>query len=59
MLTEKYQPQRLDKKLSKYTKHRYLVRKIEYYDDEAIKYLKSELEETVAERVKLNHRKRK
>ena len=40
--------------LSKYSKHNKSVGEIEYYYDDTINYLKSELEETIAERVKLN-----
>ena len=40
--------------LRNYLKHRKLVEEIEYYDDETIKYLESEPEETIAKRVKLN-----
>ena len=40
--------------LSKYTKHSKSVCEVEYYYDEIFKYLKSEPEESTAERVKLN-----
>ena len=45
--------------LTKYSKHSKSDAEIEYYYDEAIKYLKSEPEETIDERVKLMPRKRK
>ena len=40
--------------LSKHPNYSKSVGEIEYYYDEAIKYLKSDLEETIAKRVKLN-----
>ena len=43
--------------LRNYLKYRKLVGEIEYYDDETIKYLESESEETIAKRVKLKSRK--
>ena len=55
----KNQPQRLDKALSNYCKRSKSVGEIEYYYDEARKYSKSEPEEDIAERVKLNTWKRK
>ena len=58
-LTKRYQPQRLDTVLSKYSKHSISVGGIEYYYDEAIKHSQSEPEETIAERVTLNPQKEK
>ena len=51
MLTEKYQPQRPDKVLSKYSKLSKSVREIEGHFNELSKCSKSLLEETIAERV--------
>ena len=45
--------------LSKYSKHNKSVVEIEYYYDDTINYLKSELEETIAERVKLNRQNKR
>ena len=50
----RYQPQILDKMLSKYSKHSKPVGEIVYYYDGAIKYSNSDLEETIAEIVELN-----
>ena len=49
----------MNKVLSKHPNYSKSVGEIEYYYDEAIKYLKSDLEETIAKRVKLNPGKRK
>ena len=43
-LTKIYQPQRLNRMLSKYLKHVKSVGEMEYYYDQAIKYLKAEPE---------------
>ena len=58
-LTKKYQPQRLDKVLNKYSKHSKLFRDSEDQFNELCKYSKSPSEETTAERVKLMPQKRK
>ena len=58
-MTKKCQSQRLDKVLRKYSKHNISVGVIKYYYDETIKHSKSETKESIAERVKLNPRKRK
>ena len=57
--TKKYQPQRLDKVLNKYSKHSKLFRDSEDQFNELCKYSKSPSEETTAERVKLMPQKRK
>ena len=51
-LVDKYQPQRLDKALSKYSKHSRSVQEIEDQLNQLSKYLKSQLKETITERVK-------
>lgn len=55
-LIRKYQSQRLDKKLNKYSKHSKSVGEIENYYNATVKYLKSEQEKTIPETLKLNTR---
>ena len=52
-----FNPQRLDKVLSKYSKCSISVGEIEDQYEELMKYLESLLEETIAERVKLERQK--
>ena len=52
-LTDKYQPQRLDNALSKYSKQSRSVQEIQDQLNQLSKYLKSQLKETIAERAKL------
>lgn len=58
-LNEKYQHQRLNKVLSKYSKHSQSVTEIEDLYKELNKYSKSTPEVTIAEKLKLMPRKRK
>ena len=58
-LSQKYQPQRLDKLLSKYSNHTKSDRQIEDHYHEVSKYSKSLPEETIEETVKLMPGKRK
>ena len=57
-MAEKVQHHILDKVLSKHSKHSKSVWEIEYQFYELCKYLKSQPDETTAERVKLMPRKR-
>ena len=52
-LTEKYQPQRLDKVISRQTNHNISVDEIKDQYEKQSKHLISQLEEAIAERVKL------
>ena len=58
-LTLKHQPQRLDKVLRKHSKRKRADEEIEDQYNQLSKYLKSQQEKTVAERVKLMPQKRK
>ena len=55
-MIKKYLPQRVGEVLNKCSKHSKSIGEIECYNDETIKYLKSEPEQTIAGRVKLNPR---
>ena len=52
-LAEKYQPQRLDKMVSKHSHHIRLNEEIKDQYEKQSKYLISQLEEAIADRVKL------
>ena len=52
-LAEKYQPQRLNKVVSKHSNHIRSIEEIKDQYEKQSKYLISQLEEAIAERVKL------